>query len=234
MLNPNFLSTRSYIEMWFSNMIGSVQRIYRNNLPDNIDYIIGYWTGILKNEVFTPSQNLQANAYIDYVNALRFQLRHMNCDEIMNIIWPQLFKVDDEELSSESLPPLLNLNRTWLDSNGIFVVFNTFNVYLWIGKSVDPFYLDQLFAVSSLNEIPSLDISEEQVFFGELQQSKIWVQELYTIIQSLRISPLVYPEFKVLFEMDQRSEVVLKPLLLEDMNINYNMQNSTNFLPPQY
>ena len=109
MLNPNILGTRSYIEMQFSNMIGLVQRMYRNNLPESIDYIIGYWMGILKNEVFSPSQSLQANSYIDYLNFIRYQWRHMNCDEIMNIIWPQLFQVNDESLSSQSLPPLITV-----------------------------------------------------------------------------------------------------------------------------
>lgn len=67
--------------------------------------------GIIKNEVFFPSQNLQANPYIDYLNSVRYHLRHMSADELMNVIWPQLFKVDDETLSSDNLPPLLNLSR---------------------------------------------------------------------------------------------------------------------------
>jgi len=63
-LNPNFLSTRSYIEMCFSNMVGTVQRLYRNNVPSSIDYLACYCMGILKNEIFYPSQNIQANAYV--------------------------------------------------------------------------------------------------------------------------------------------------------------------------
>ena len=225
MLNPNFLSTRSYIEMQFSNMIGSVQRMYRNNLPENIDYIIGYWMGILKNEIFTPSQSLQANSYVDYLNFIRYQWRHMNCDEIMNIIWPQLFQVNDETLNSQSLPPLINLNRAWLDSSGIYVIFNTFYTYLWVGNAVDSYFLELLFNVQSFQEITNIELSEDEIFFGETQEAKGWIQELYATIQSLRISQLIYPEFKVLFEMDHKTEIILKDLMLEDATKGYDFNN---------
>lgn len=61
------MSTRSYIEMLFSSMIGSVQRLYRNNAPDQLDYIACYLMGILKNEVFFPSFAVQANAYVSII-----------------------------------------------------------------------------------------------------------------------------------------------------------------------
>lgn len=210
------MSTRSYIEMCFSNMMSVVQRLYRNNTPESVDYMACYCMGIMKNEVFFPSQHIQANSYLDYLNFLRYQLRHMTCDEIMNVIWPQLFQVDDEQLNASSLPPLMNLSRTCMETTGIYVLFNTFNVYLWIGNGVDSFFLDQLFNIQSLNELTNIEISEEDVFFAQGQESKGWIQELYSIIQSLRISQLIYPEFKVLFEMDQHSEIILKELMLED------------------
>jgi hypothetical protein len=149
----------------------------------------------------------------------------MNCDEVMNVIWPQLFQVSDEQLSSSNeLPPLLNLSRSCLESTGVYVIFNTFNVYLWVGNQVDGFFLDLLFNVQDQGQLNSLDISEEEVFFGEAQEAKAWVQELYAVIQSLRISQLIYPEFKVLFEIDQKSEILLKEVLHEDANkgIDYN------------
>lgn len=78
----------------------------------------------------------------------------MTCDEVMNIIWPQLFQVDDEQLSSAAeFPPLLNLSRSCLEATGIYVIFNTFYVYLWVGNQVDSFYLDLLFNVQALEDI---------------------------------------------------------------------------------
>ncbi len=48
------------------------------------------------------------------------------------------------------------------------------------------------------------------MFFAEGQESKAWVQELYAVIQSLRVSQKIYPSFQVLQESDQaRSEGIL-------------------------
>ena len=63
-LNPNFLTTRSYLEMLFSSMISSVWRQYRNNAPESLDFLGWYCMGILKNEIFYPSQNVSANIYV--------------------------------------------------------------------------------------------------------------------------------------------------------------------------
>jgi hypothetical protein len=103
----------------------------------------------------------------------------------------------------------------------VFVIFNTFNAFLWVGNQVDSYYLDLLFGVQTLQELTKIEISEEEIFFGPEQEAKAWVQELYAVIQSLRISILIYPEFKVLFELDQKSEIVLKDYMLEDANKGY-------------
>ena len=161
------------------------------------------------------------------MNFIRYQVRHMSCDEAMNVIWPQMFQVNDEQLSaSAELPPLLNLSRACLEPTGVYVIFNTFNAFLWVGNQVDSFYLDLLFGIQDINQLTSFDISEEQVFFGEAQEAKGWIQELYAIIQSLRISQLIYPEFRVLFEVDQKSEIVLKDLLHEDGNKSMNYDST--------
>lgn len=78
--------------------------------------------------------------------------------------------------------------------------------------------MDQLFGVQTFEELPEAEYSEEDIFFGEEQEAKAWVQELYAVIQAIRVSVLIYPEFKVLFEIDHKSEVILKELMLEDAN----------------
>ncbi len=108
-----------------------------------------------------------------------------------------------------------------MDTTGVFILFNTFYCYIWVGSGVDSFYLNQLFNVQSLDEISNIDISEEEIFFGTEQEGKAWVQELYNIIHSLRVSTLIYPEIKVLFEFDQNSEIVLKEYMLEDATKGY-------------
>lgn len=120
-----------------------------------------------------------------------------------------------------------------MESSGIYIIFNTFNVYIWVGNEVDEYFLDQLFNVSSLQEISTAQISEEELFYGPEQEGKAWVQELYAIIHSLRISHLIYPEMKILFEMDQQSEIVLKELMLEDATKGYDFNSIKKQLTSQ-
>lgn len=108
-----------------------------------------------------------------------------------------------------------------MDTSGVYILFNTFHCYIWVGNGVDSFYLNQLFNVQTLDEISNIEISEEEIFFGTEQEAKGWVQELYNIIHSLRVSTLIYPEIKVLFEFDQNSEIVLKEYMLEDATKGY-------------
>jgi len=66
----------------------------------------------------------------------------LTAEELNAYYWPQLFLVSDENLSTEQFPDLLNLSRTSLDTSQIYVIFNTFNIYLWIGNQADPYYLN--------------------------------------------------------------------------------------------
>lgn len=141
----------------------------------------------------------------------------LNAEELNTFIWPQLFPVNDENLNQEAFPGLLNLSRTSLESTGIYVIFNTFGLYIWIGREADPFFLEQLFNVTDLNQLEHLDFSEEELFFSEEALAKGWVQELYAIMQSCRVSQKIYPSVEVLFEHDQqRSETSLRQLMVED------------------
>lgn len=172
--------------------------LYRGGKPDTYDYIIGYCMGMMKNEIFFPQAAIQTNWYCDFLNFIRFQCRMLGAEELSAFLWPQLFCVSDESLSQDEFPALLNLNRESLESTGVYVLFNTFNVYLWIGKEVDPFFIDQLFGLETLEGVAAWEYSEEDIFFAEGQTEKGWVQELYAIIQQCRVSQKIYPSFQVL------------------------------------
>ena len=84
----------------------------------------------------------------------------------------------DTQLTSEVFPDLLNLNRASLVSEGVYIIFNTFYCYLWVGSNVDPFFNEQLFGDGQGAH------DEETIFFTEEQQGKAWVQELHALIQA--------------------------------------------------
>ena len=130
----------------------------------------------------------------------------MNAEEIIQFIWPSLFPINDENLSSDNPPEMLNLNRANLDSSGIYVLFNQFLCYVWVGKDADPFFIDLLFNTQNQDEVINMELSEYDMF-SEEQLAKGWVSELYNILFQFRTSANIYPQFTVLFEKDAvRSE----------------------------
>ena len=122
------------------------------------------------------------DTYSDLLNYLRYSCRYLGADELITFIWPQLFSVADAQLSADAFPDLLNLNRTSLTSEGLYIIFNTFYCYLWVGSNADPFFTEQLFGDGQSPH------DEETIFFTEEQQAKAWVQELQALIQACRVS----------------------------------------------
>lgn len=51
-------------------------------------------------------------------------------------------------------PPLMNLSSEKLERHGVYLIDNGFEVFIWIGKSVDPNLLGALFGVPSYDRIP--------------------------------------------------------------------------------
>ena len=89
-----------------------------------------------------------------------------------------------------------------MESTGVYVIFNTFGLYIWVGREADTFFIEQLFGVTDLNALSNLDLTEEELFFSEEALAKGWVQELYAVMQSCRVSQKIYPTIEVLFEHD--------------------------------
>lgn len=101
--------------------------------------------GLMKNEIFFPNFQINTNTYCDLINYYRYSCRMMAPEELNPFYWPQLFLVSDQDLNPSEYPPLMNLSRTLLDSSQIYVIFNTFYLFLWVGKDTDPFFIYELF-----------------------------------------------------------------------------------------
>jgi hypothetical protein len=86
---------------------------------------------------------------LDITSFLRFKLNSFSVDEALAVFYPQLYRVDDRNLSMENFPGMLNLVRQSLSSDGLFLVYNTMNVFLWVGTQLDSFYVKELFKVDA-------------------------------------------------------------------------------------
>jgi len=57
--------------------------------------------------------------------------------------------VSDENLDPANFPELMNLSWNLLDPTQIYCIFNTFYLFLWVGKDTDSYYLYELFGTES-------------------------------------------------------------------------------------
>ncbi len=56
------------------------------------------------------------------------------------------------------LPPTLNLSSERLEKNGIFLVEDGQQIYMWVGKQTNPDQLSQLFGVPTLENVDTLQV----------------------------------------------------------------------------
>ena len=104
----------------------------------------------------------------------------MSPEEVLPFVWPNLILVSDENISTEVFPEYLNLSRNILESTEIYAIFNTFNLYLWVGKDVSEWFLQELFGQTEGNE--TLVWSEEDIFHSENGIGSTYCQNLYNVL----------------------------------------------------
>jgi len=75
------------------------------------------------------------------------------------------------------------LERASLRSDGVYLCYNAFAIYFFVGRQCDPFFINQIFKV---NDVPHIDrlISEEEIFADSA--NSVYLTALYNIIYSFR------------------------------------------------
>ncbi len=69
----------------------------------------------------------------------------MSPDEMLQLMSPQIICISDQNLSDQEWPPLEVLSRNSLRQDGIYILFNSFTIYLFVGRQCDPFFYNEIF-----------------------------------------------------------------------------------------
>jgi hypothetical protein len=73
--------------------------------------------------------------------------------------------IADYNLNSAELPPLEILERNSLRQDGIYLLFNSFSIIMYVGRQCDPYFYEQLFKVSEYTHI-NKNCNEDEIFSG--------------------------------------------------------------------
>jgi len=139
-------------------------------IPDNLKMLPLYTLALMKNVAFRGGTDVHPD---ERVHAMH-RLTGMGVKDTKHFVHPRMFSLHDMSPgaglpsnaapSSEGedmvagqdrieLPQVLNLTVDRLASNGIFLLDNGIDMFLWVGRSSDPAILNSLFGTNSLEGV---------------------------------------------------------------------------------
>ena len=148
-----------------------------------MQYMMLYALGILKSQIINVPVVMQPNDAVDRIVYQKFATLMMSPEEIQPMLSPQIIRIDDRALNDQEYPPLESLQRQSLVSDGIYLLFNGFSIYMFVGRAADPFFLFEIFKVNEATHIDR-NIGEERMF--ENYEQSAYLTALYGIISQIR------------------------------------------------
>jgi protein transport protein SEC24 len=153
-------------------------------------------------------------------------ISNMDIEESKVFIYPRMFSIHDMPLDAGTpvdnaediptaglarvrLPAILNLCHERLSSDGLFLLENGYDLYLWIGRGVSPAILDTLFGVNSLEGI---DMSQLHIH----PDNSDFSYRVNAIILALRSERSRFLQLHFIREGDGYAEAFFSRYLVED------------------
>lgn len=140
-------------------------------IPDNLKLLPLYTLALMKNVAFRGGTDVHPD---ERVHAMH-RLTGMDVTASKHFIYPRMFSLhdmspsaglpsntapsdddDEDKVAGQDrieLPRVLNLTIDRLASNGVFLLDNGIDMFLWVGRSSDPAILNSLFGTNSLEGV---------------------------------------------------------------------------------
>lgn len=114
--------------------------------------------------------------------------------------------------------------RSGLSNSEVYLCYDAQNVILFVGRTVDPYYLFELFEVDDVGNV-ALNRTEEVMFGPDRLAASQFLTNLYGLINQIRYQRQPFCSMKVLVAGDQLSEQTMQQLCVLDSRIpTYNKE----------
>lgn len=117
-------------------------------LPDSLKLLPIYLLGLIKSPAFKNGLDIAIDERISFI----FNLSRISIEKLIHFSYPLLFSLinmPDKVIAFDKLeyplPPQLNLSASKITQDGLYLLNDSKNTYLWIGKKCPKDYLDSLF-----------------------------------------------------------------------------------------
>jgi protein transport protein SEC24 len=142
-------------------------------IPENLQLLPLYTLALMKNVSLRGGTDVHPDERI----AAHLAMAHMFVDETLSFIHPRLYAIhnmdaqcgmpsgnDADEVDTAGrnkiiLPNACNLSVDRLNSEGVFLLDNGKDSYIWVGRAANPAVVGSLFGVESLNTVDPSQVS---------------------------------------------------------------------------
>ncbi|KAM5255384.1 protein transport protein Sec24D isoform 2-T2 [Ctenodactylus gundi] len=171
-------------------------------LPDSMKIFPVYMNCLLKNCVLLsrPEISTDERAY------QRQLVTTMGVDDSQLFFYPQLLPIHTMDIKSTTLPTAIRCSESRLSEEGIFLLANGLNMFLWLGVSSPPELIQGIFNVPSfahintdmtlLPEVGSPHSQQLRMIISIIQQKKPYSMKL-TIVKQREQPEMVFRQFLV-------------------------------------
>eukprot|EP01086_Lenisia_limosa_P006161 TRINITY_DN24807_c0_g1_i1.p1 TRINITY_DN24807_c0_g1~~TRINITY_DN24807_c0_g1_i1.p1 ORF type:complete len:694 (+),score=127.25 TRINITY_DN24807_c0_g1_i1:86-2083(+) len=147
----------AYYKRFFQSSTNHTQLL----LPQTLEVLPLYTCGLLK------SRLLCGNVVADHRSALFLSTKCMSVKDRLSLLYPRLFPVtelDNDQYLLESdgeilLPPALKSSRLSLSNFHVYLLDNSQELLLWIGRDVSQEWANDVFGKQSLGQLQSFNLS---------------------------------------------------------------------------
>ncbi len=186
-------------------------------IPENLSLLPLYTLAVLKNVAFRGGTDVHPDERL----AARMSLNSMYIDDTMSFLHPRLYAIHDMDqqagMPSDNdnetntvgrnkivLPSPINLSVERLSSEGVFLLDNGIDAYIWVGRASNPAIVSALFGVESID-----NIDPSQLILNS--SGNDLASRLGSIIQALHEDedpylPSVAPKIQIIREGDMAME----------------------------
>merc|ERR1719486_127881 len=89
----------------------------------------------------------------------------MSPEEIQPAFSPQIICISDPNLTDAQFPALESLQREAIVSNQTYLLYNSFAIYMYVGRMTEAWFLQEVFKCDSFAEVQK-HMGEEAMFDG--------------------------------------------------------------------
>lgn len=143
---PNIEQSKMVIESAVMNMARANQRHTVTakgttfEFSENMQYFFMYVLGALKSQIINLPVVMNPIDTIDKIVYQRYLAMMMTPDEMLQLFSPQIINIADPNLNDQEFPALEVLERNSLNQESIYLLFNSYAIYMYVGRQCDPHF----------------------------------------------------------------------------------------------